>query len=239
MPAVISRRMLRSSVPFWRTDDVNLATRERRGPPAMCFPEGTFLLVPPPPCVSCGEGFRRPFCGWCDIPHRRELARRRATREWPDVGPDPFRKWGHGPQSPSRIRAKRLAATLSQRTHFRLQAASSSFWMLRSAAIIPKALLADSWGLPQITAGVNQGGAEIRAMPSAVRLREDYSVQELRALARRSKTSTRADGFCLWPRSGMEWTAERRRRSAEHRHQPIEEARACSACLIERSNPRH
>jgi transposase len=56
-------------------------------------------------------------------------------------------------------------------------------------AIIPKALLADSLGgFP------NRGGAdsswrgEIRAMPSAVRLREDYSAEDLRALARRSKT---------------------------------------------------
>jgi transposase len=32
-----------------------------------------------------------------------------------------------------------------------------------------------------------QGGMEDRAMPSAVRLREDYSAEELRALARRSK----------------------------------------------------
>ena len=123
----------------------------------------------------------------------------------------------------------------SQRTHFRLQAASSSFWMLRSAAIIPKALLADLWGFP-IMGGRIEVARRICAMPSAVRLREDYSVQELRALARRSKDVNQSDGFCLWPRSGMEWTAERRRRSAEHRHQPIEEARACSACLIERTS---
>ena len=50
-------------------------------------------------------------------------------------------------------------------------------------------------------------------MPSAVRLREDYSAAELRALALR--TSTRAGGFCRWRRFATGWTAARRRRSAE------------------------
>jgi transposase len=54
--------------------------------------------------------------------------------------------------------------------------------------IIPKALLADSWGDSRIAAGLIQVGAEDRAMASAVRLREDYSAAALRALARRSKT---------------------------------------------------
>ena len=52
-------------------------------------------------------------------------------------------------------------------------------------------------------------------MPSAVRLREDYSVEELRALARRSKTVNQSPAaFIAGYGEGMEWTAERRRRSA-------------------------
>src|ERR1700690_1286778 len=43
------------------------------------------------------------------------------------------------------------------------------------------------WGDSRIRAGLIQVGAEDRAMASAVRLREDYSAAELRALARRSK----------------------------------------------------
>src|SRR6202522_4488993 len=43
------------------------------------------------------------------------------------------------------------------------------------------------WGDSRIAAGLIQVGAEDRAMASAVRLREDYSAAELRALARRSK----------------------------------------------------
>src|ERR1700691_3517340 len=43
------------------------------------------------------------------------------------------------------------------------------------------------WGDSRIAAGLIQIGAEDRAMASAVRLREDYSAAELRALARRSK----------------------------------------------------
>ena len=54
--------------------------------------------------------------------------------------------------------------------------------------LIPKALLADSWGDSRIAAGLIQVGAEDRALASAVRLREDYSAAALRALARRSKT---------------------------------------------------
>ena len=42
-------------------------------------------------------------------------------------------------------------------------------------------------------------------MPSAVRLREDYSAEELRALAGGRRPSTRAGGLCRWLRSGMEW----------------------------------
>src|ERR1700691_5628697 len=43
------------------------------------------------------------------------------------------------------------------------------------------------WGDSRIAAGLIQVGAEDRAMASAVRLREDYSAAELRALARRAK----------------------------------------------------
>ena len=51
-------------------------------------------------------------------------------------------------------------------------------------------------------------------MPSAVRLREDYSAEELRAASPVGRrTSNRAGGFCRWLRSGMEWTEARRRRS--------------------------
>jgi hypothetical protein len=37
-------------------------------------------------------------------------------------------------------------------------------------------------------------------MPSAVRLRKDYSAEELRGLARRSKNVNQAGGFCRWLR---------------------------------------
>jgi transposase len=43
-------------------------------------------------------------------------------------------------------------------------------------------------GDSRIGGGLSQGGMEGMAMPAAVRLREDYSAGELRALARRSKT---------------------------------------------------
>ena len=51
-------------------------------------------------------------------------------------------------------------------------------------------------------------------MPSAVRLREDYSAEELRRRAPRRRTPTRAGGFCRWRRSATGWTAARRRGSA-------------------------
>ena len=51
-------------------------------------------------------------------------------------------------------------------------------------------------------------------MPSAVRLREDYSAEELRHWPGGRGRSTRAGGFCRWLRSEMEWTEARRRRSA-------------------------
>ena len=51
-------------------------------------------------------------------------------------------------------------------------------------------------------------------MPSAVRLREDYSAEELRALARRSKDVNQSRRLCRWLRCGTEWTEVRRRRSA-------------------------
>jgi hypothetical protein len=47
-------------------------------------------------------------------------------------------------------------------------------------------------------------------MASAVRLREDYSAEALRALAGGRRTSTRAGGSCRW----TAWTGARRRRSA-------------------------
>ena len=43
-------------------------------------------------------------------------------------------------------------------------------------------------GDSRIGAGLIQGGMEGWAMPSAVRLRQDYSAEELRGLARRSRT---------------------------------------------------
>jgi transposase len=58
---------------------------------------------------------------------------------------------------------------------------------IQTDGLIPEALLADSYGDSRIAAGLIQVGAEDRAMASAVRLREDYSAAELRALARRSK----------------------------------------------------
>ena len=62
-------------------------------------------------------------------------------------------------------------------------------WRLcQNEVLIPKALLADSWGDSRIAAMLIEGGMEGVAMPSAVRLREDYSAEQLRALARRSRT---------------------------------------------------
>ena len=52
---------------------------------------------------------------------------------------------------------------------------------------VPKALLADSLGDSGIAGMLIQGGLEGVAMPSAVRLRDDYSWEDLRALARPSK----------------------------------------------------
>ena len=43
-------------------------------------------------------------------------------------------------------------------------------------------------------------------MPSAVRLREDYSAEELRGSLAGRRTSARAVGFCRWLRFEMEWT---------------------------------
>ena len=43
-------------------------------------------------------------------------------------------------------------------------------------------------------------------MPSAVRLREDYSAEALRGWPAGRRTSTRAGGFCRWLRSETEWT---------------------------------
>jgi transposase len=54
-------------------------------------------------------------------------------------------------------------------------------------AVIPKAPWADSRGDSHGVDFLTLMAREIRAMPSAVRLREDYSAEELRASARRSK----------------------------------------------------
>ena len=59
----------------------------------------------------------------------------------------------------------------------------------------------------------NSLAREIRAILSAVRLREDYSAEELRTHAGR-RTSVRAVIFCRWLRFEMEWTGRRWRRSA-------------------------
>src|SRR5271163_3386169 len=57
----------------------------------------------------------------------------------------------------------------------------------RGKALIPKAPLTDSWGDSHEARFLTPLAREIRAMPSAVRLREDYSAEELRTHARRSK----------------------------------------------------
>ena len=76
----------------------------------------------------------------------------------------------------------------------------------RPTRLIPKAPLTDSRrGFPGGEISIPLA-REIRAMPSAVRLREDYSAEELRTLARRSKDVTRAVVFCRWLRFEMEWT---------------------------------
>src|ERR1700691_5172748 len=51
------------------------------------------------------------------------------------------------------------------------------------------------WGDSRIATGLIQVGAEDRAMASAVRLREDYSAAELRALARRSRDVNQSRRF--------------------------------------------
>jgi transposase len=56
-----------------------------------------------------------------------------------------------------------------------------------ATGIIPKAPQTDSRGNSQRARFLTPLAREIRAMPSAVRLREDYLAEELRALARRSK----------------------------------------------------
>jgi transposase len=58
---------------------------------------------------------------------------------------------------------------------------------IRDLGIIPKAPLTDSWRDSHEARFLTLLAREIRAMPSAVRLREDYSAGELRTLARRSK----------------------------------------------------
>src|SRR6202042_1071674 len=61
------------------------------------------------------------------------------------------------------------------------------------ACIIPKAPLVDSrGGFPNRGRADSSWRGEIRAMPSAVRLREDYSAEALRALARRSKDANQS-----------------------------------------------
>jgi hypothetical protein len=115
-------------------------------------------------------------------------------------------------------RARLLTSWEPRRTRFEKPAGrtlgDSESLAVLPAEVIPKALLADSYGDSRIAAGLIQVGAEDRAMASAVGLREDYSAAALRALARRSKTSTRAGGSCRWLRSGTGWTGARRRRSA-------------------------
>jgi hypothetical protein len=49
-----------------------------------------------------------------------------------------------------------------------------------------------------------QGGMEGRAMPLAVRLREDYSAEALRALARRSKDVNQSRRLLSLARDGMD-----------------------------------
>jgi hypothetical protein len=51
-------------------------------------------------------------------------------------------------------------------------------------------------------------------MPSAVRLREDYSAEALWRSPVGRRTLTRAGGFCPWRRFGTGWTEEEQPRSA-------------------------
>jgi hypothetical protein len=51
-------------------------------------------------------------------------------------------------------------------------------------------------------------------MPSAVRLREDYSSESFGGWPGGRRPSARAGGCCRWLRSGTAWTEVRRRRSA-------------------------
>ncbi len=59
--------------------------------------------------------------------------------------------------------------------------------MIPETRYYAKGPLSELTGNSQIACVMIQGGVEGRAMPSAVRLREDCSAEELRALARRSK----------------------------------------------------
>ena len=58
--------------------------------------------------------------------------------------------------------------------------------------VIPTAALADSRGFPWRGFSDALGAKEIRAMPSAVKLRDGYSAEELRALAKRSKDANQS-----------------------------------------------
>ena len=59
-------------------------------------------------------------------------------------------------------------------------------------ALIPTAALADLRRFPWLGFSDSLGAKEIRAMPSAVKLRDGYSAEELRALARRSKDANQS-----------------------------------------------
>src|SRR5260370_40337321 len=93
---------------------------------------------------------------------------------------------------PSALSLAHRAAVQGYKTHSSpLQAASFNPASMRSrTAPLHDQSRATSQNPPdsRIAAGLIQVGAEDRAMASAVRLREDYSAAELRALARRSKT---------------------------------------------------
>ena len=58
--------------------------------------------------------------------------------------------------------------------------------------VIPTAALADLRRFPWLGFSDSLGAKEIRAMPSAVKLRDGYSAEELRALARRSKDANQS-----------------------------------------------
>jgi hypothetical protein len=64
-------------------------------------------------------------------------------------------------------------------------------------------------------------------MPSAVRLREDYSAGELRGWPAGRKTSTRADGFSHW--QGFETERAEGRRGEDRGHGTISRKRTRSA----------